>query len=201
MGSMTGSIINAYGLWVTEYLDQGWSGYVITFIFDPLRGSTQGMALQMEKEVERVYAILVTRVVRKPRSDCKRDLIPRWFVCPDYPVPKHRKMDLAEVTVNHGRHMHGIGLMPPVSRMKEGLDRHFVRNQGLYVRDRGLLRVHAERITSRPGYVTGYAFKSLRRGRADFADLVILPRPKDQVPVRETWREELLPVEKPSLRW
>src|SRR5829696_7293707 len=109
----------------------------------------------MEKEVERAYSILLTRVVRKPRSDCQRDLLPRRFVCPDYPVPKHAKMDLGEVTVNHGRHIHGIGLMPPVSRMKEGLDRHFVRNQGLYVRDGGLLRVHAEKIVTRPRYVTG----------------------------------------------
>src|SRR5215216_195474 len=200
MSLMTGSLINAYGLWATEYMDQGWSGYVITFMFDPLSGSTQGMALQMEKEVERVNAILVTRVVRKPRSDCKRDLLPRWFVCPDYRVPKHAKMDLGEVTVNHGRHMHGIGLMPPVSRMKQGLEAHFATNQRLYVRAGGLLRVHAEKISSRPRYVTGYAFKSLRRGRADFADLVILPRPKEQVPVRETWQEELLP-KKLAIRW
>jgi hypothetical protein len=155
----------------------------------------------MEREVERVYATFLTRVVRKPRSDCKRDLLPRWLVCPDYPVPKHAKMDLGEVTVNQGRHMHGIGLMPPVSRMKEGLEVHFATNQRLYVRAGGLLRVHAEKIESRPGYVTAYAFKSLRRGRADFADLVILPRPKDQVPVRETWQEELLPQKKLAIRW
>src|SRR5215207_4599586 len=141
----------------TNYMDKGWSGYLISFLFHPMRGCSQGIAVQMEKEVKRLYATFLTRVVRKPRSDCKRDLLPRWFVCPDYPVPKHRKSDLGEVTVNHGRHMHGIALLPPVSRLKEGLERHFVRNQGLYVRDRGLLRVHAERITSRPGYVTEYA--------------------------------------------
>src|SRR5215203_1872469 len=122
-------------------------------------------------------------------------------VCPDYPVPKHRKSDLGEVTVNHGKHMHGIALLPPVSRLKEGLDRHFVRNQSLYVRAGGLMRVHAGKISSKPGYVTEYAFKSLRRGRADFDDLVILPRPKDQVPVRESWEQELLRDQKPSLRW
>jgi hypothetical protein len=97
--------------------------------------------------------------------------------------------------------MHGIGLMPPVSRMKEGLDRHFVREQGLYVRAGGLMRVHAEKITSRPGYVTEYAFKALRSGRADFDDLVILPRPRDQVPVRDAWEEELLDAQRPSIRW
>src|SRR5215207_6844421 len=198
---MRDDIVNAYGLWVTDYMDQGWSGYLISFLFHPMRGSTQGVADQMEKEVERVYATFLTRVVRKPRSDCKRDLLPRWFVCPDYPVPKHAKMDLGQVTVNHGRHMHGIGLMPPVSRMTVGLDRHFVRNQSLYARAGGLMRVHAEKITSRPAYVTEYAFKSLRRGRADFDDLVILPRPKDQVPVRETWQEELLPKKKLAIRW
>jgi hypothetical protein len=108
---------------------------------------------------------------------------------------------LGQVTINQGRHMHGVALLPPVSRMKEGLGLHFATNQGLYVRAGGLLRVHAEKIESRPGYVTEYAFKSLRRGRADFSDLVILPRPKDQVPVRETWQEELLRDQKPSLRW
>jgi hypothetical protein len=134
---MRDDIVNAYGSWVTEYIDEGWGGYLVSFLFHPMRGSTRGIAVQMEKEVERVYATFLTRVVRKPPSDCKRDLLPRWFVCPDYPVPKHRKSDLAEITVNHGRHMHGIGLMPPVSRMKVGLDRHFVRNQGLYARAGG----------------------------------------------------------------
>jgi hypothetical protein len=118
---MNEDIVNAYGLWAMEYMDQGWSGYFLSFAFDPMRGSTQAVALQMEKEVERVYSLLVTRVVRKPRSDCRRDLLPRWFVCPDYPVPKHAKSDLGTVTINDGRHLHGIALMPPVSRMKEGL--------------------------------------------------------------------------------
>src|SRR5215207_79773 len=153
---MRDDVVNAYGSWVIDHMDEGWSGYLITFLFHPMRGSTRGMADQMEKEVERVYATFLTRVVRKPRSDCKRDLLPRWFVCPDYPVRKHAKMDLGEVTINHGRHIHGIGLMPPVSRMKEGLEAHFATNQRLYVRAGGLLRVHAEKIETRPMYVTGY---------------------------------------------
>jgi hypothetical protein len=62
------------------------------------------------------------------------------------------------------------------------------------------MRVHAERIMSRPAYVTEYAFKSLRNGRADFDELVILPRPKDQVPARDAWEEELL-AQRPSIRW
>jgi hypothetical protein len=180
------TIIDAYGSWATEYINRGWNGYLITFMFNPLRGSAQGIARQMEKEVERVYATMVTRVVRKPLSDTYQDSLPRWFVCPDYPVPKYAKQDLATVAINNGRHMHATGLIPPVSRMKEPLNTHFLRNQDLYVRsDCKLMSVSAIPIEDTADYVTGYGMKSLARRRVDFDQILILPRSRSELASRD----------------
>jgi hypothetical protein len=118
-------------------------------------------------------------------------------VCPDFPVPKRLNKDLREVTIDGGLHMQGIALIPPWSRMNCGLDDHFEMSQELYVRSNyPLSRVHAVPITCNPGYVTGYALKTISRRRLDFAHVLILPRSHSEmstergcrVPAGEAWR-------------
>src|SRR5689334_16487298 len=60
--------INAYGDMINQYMDQGWDGYLLTFMFNHLKGSPVSVQKQMYEEVERVYAKVLTRIVRKPRS-------------------------------------------------------------------------------------------------------------------------------------
>src|SRR5687768_15139896 len=95
---------------------------ILTFMFHRIPGRPQTVHRQMEKETERVYAIFVTRVVRKPTSPSAQGFLPIWILFPDFPVPKHAKKPLRDVALNDGRHIQGIALMPPVSRMSEGLD-------------------------------------------------------------------------------
>jgi hypothetical protein len=76
-------IIEAYGEYFEEYIRHGWSGYFLTFMFNQLRGNRDGLLRQMESEVERVYATLLTRVVRDPTHEKNKDLLPRWIICPD----------------------------------------------------------------------------------------------------------------------
>jgi hypothetical protein len=135
----------------------------------------------MEREVERVYATILTRIIREPRKHPISEL-PLWIVCPDFPVPKHAKKGLREVTINGGLHMQGPALIPPWNRMNCGLDDHFEMCQELYVRrDHALARVHAVPITSNPGYVTQYALKSISRRRLDFDHVLILPGSHSQM--------------------
>ena len=169
-------ITSGYGAMVTERLEHGWEGYLITLMFNRIRGPQPSVIRQMQREVERVYATVLTRIIRNPRKIPLFGL-PLWIVFPDYPVPKHAKMELRDVVLNGGLHLHGIALVPPWNWMNCGLDDHFEMAQELYVR-RGhpLCRVHAVPITTNPGYVTGYALKMIPRRRLAFDDVLVLPR-------------------------
>src|SRR5829696_5658998 len=81
-------ISSGYGGMARERLEEGWDGYLITFMFKSLRGSRASVIRQMEREVERVYATILTRIIREPRKHPISEL-PLWIVCPDFPVPKH----------------------------------------------------------------------------------------------------------------
>jgi len=175
-------MIDAYGDYVEDYIRQGWEGYFLSFMFNQLRGNKDGLLRQMEREVERVYATLLTRVVRDPTHPKNKDLLPRWIISPDLPVPKRAKLSLSDVTLNDGYHLQGTGLHHPLSRLKTPLDQHFQDYQDLYVKAGGALRsVTATPITHTPKRVVGYGFKAIPRRSATFDDLLILPRALSEV--------------------
>ncbi len=149
-------------------------------MFSRIRGRRPSVIRQMEREVERVFATVLTRIIRDPRKLPIR-FLPLWLVCPDYPVPKHAKQELRDVAVNDGLHMHGIALIPPWNRMNERFEQHFEMYQELYARQGcPLHRVHAVPITTNPGYVTAYVLKSVQRRRLDFDNVLVLPRCHDE---------------------
>ncbi|WP_336492182.1 hypothetical protein [Methylobacterium nigriterrae] len=175
-------IIDEYGEWISERRRNGWDGYFLTFMFNQLRGNRGGRLIQMEKEVERVYATLLTRVVREPTHEKSKDQLPRWIICPDLPVPKRERMSLREATVNDGLHLQGIGLFPARSRLKEPLDQHFSEHQDLYVKVGGPLRsVAATPIIATPKRMVEYGFKAIPRRTASFDDVLILPRALSEI--------------------
>ncbi|MBM1174565.1 hypothetical protein [Microvirga arabica] len=175
-------MIDAYGDYVESYIRQGWNGYFLTFMFNQLRGNRDGLLRQMEREVERVYATLITRVVRDPTHEKNKELLPRWIICPDLPVPKRTKMSLQDVTLNDGYHLQGTGLHHPVSRLRTSLDQHFHNYQDFYVKAGGALRsITATPITRTPKRVVGYGFKAIPRRSATFDSLLILPRTLSEV--------------------
>src|SRR5688500_6886256 len=125
-------IIPGYGEMAHRYVEEGWEPYLSTCMFNELRRSPQSVRRQMERDIERVYAKSLTRIVRNPTAPSAVGKLPVWIVCPDYAVPKHAKQDLQDVTVNDGRHAHGLTLMPPNSRLSTGLDDHFAMCQSHY---------------------------------------------------------------------
>ena len=116
-------ISSVYGGAVRESLKESWKGYLINFMFKSLRGSRASVIRQMEREVERVYATILTRVVREPRKHPTSEL-PLWIVCPDFPVPTHSKKTSGKVTINAGCTLTETHCAAR-NRMNCGLDEHF----------------------------------------------------------------------------
>jgi hypothetical protein len=103
------------------------------------------------------------------------------FLFPDFPVYKLDKNSIRDISINNGLHYQGIALTPPVSRFRSTLVEHFRQEQHEYVSDK-LARIHVQPITWDSDYVTDYASKSVRRGLASDADIIILPKMTRELP-------------------
>ena len=138
-------LISGYTDLVEQRVQDGWQPYLITFMFKRLPGNKSSVIKQMRDEIERVYATLVTRVVRKPRSPKSADRLPVLIGFADLPVPKREKEaaqgDRAERRAALPRH-------PVDARAVLGYGRalpfHFMKYRRLYVGHGSRLdRLHA----------------------------------------------------------
>jgi hypothetical protein len=176
-------LIRHYGAWVKQYLDEGWDGYLFSFLFQQLPGSLKTKAQLMEKELLRWYGRLATRSIRKPRSSEWAPLLPKGIFIPDLPVPKSSKQDLRDVVINDGLHMHGIVVANRLGRISEPLDVHFERNLEKY-RTGNLRHIDVQPITRTAEYVTGYGMKGLKRPTFSPDHILVLPRTVGELPDR-----------------
>ncbi len=181
------ALIEAHGDWLQEWLDQGWDGYLFTFMFNQLPGSRRAMVHQMHQQLERWYGRLATRTVRKTRSPIWAPYLPKGIFVPDLPVPKRSKQSLLDVSINDGLHMDGIVVANRWARIPDTLDVYFEENLGTYL-TRKLRHIDVQRITHRARYVTEYALKSLKRSTFSEDDILVLPRALSELSDRNRGR-------------
>jgi hypothetical protein len=169
----------------------GWNAYLMTFMFHPLSGSTQAKLQSMKDAVYRFYATFLTRVVRKPKSVFHAGDRPLLFAAPDYPVPKRKKQSPSDFAINDGLHFHGIMVVPLKSRLKEDLIGHLQSRFLTYVKS-PLKRIETALIENRAGFVTDYAFKSVKRNRFSVDDVILLPKSRAEIAPTSELQEEML---------
>ncbi|WP_128562676.1 hypothetical protein [Methylobacterium crusticola] len=186
-----------WGQIAIDRVGEGWLPYLLVLKFHHMAGRPDTVLAQMQREAERVYASVLTRVWRRPHTATNRARLPVWILVPDFPVPKRAKERLRDLTPNGGLHLQGVAVVPPGSRLVEGLDGHLADDRRYCGAGSPLASVFAKRITSNLDYVHGYNFKALARGRADFDAVLILPRTSSElrsVPrlAAEPWRRPVL---------
>jgi hypothetical protein len=152
-----------------QFLQDGWLGYMMTFVFNPLPGSERTKNHEMRTEIEGVYASFITRLIRRPRS--LGVVLPGLITCPDWPVNKAAKRTLSEITTNGGLHHHGILLIPPANkhhRLKVPVEQHFREHHDYYVRNHLLKTVDVRPFPIEDAErVTDYVLKGLKANRLD----------------------------------
>ena len=142
-------MVRGYQEFVEEKIQEGWTPYILTFMFNQINGSPTTVLTRMGRELERIYATMLTRIIRNPTSARANGQLSIWIGCPDFPVPKNARQSLASVTINDGLHVHALALIPPRSRLKEPLSTHLRTNEGLYVGHRKMVsRIRADLIDS-----------------------------------------------------
>jgi hypothetical protein len=136
----------------------------------------------MKDEVHRVYATLLTRVHRRPRT-ASTDELPVLIGVLDLPVHKHNKQSGPVVLCNGGLHVHILMLMPPTSRLKESLADHFRDKRNLYAGSgSSIQRIDVRRVVENHERVVDYVLKTILNGRLSYDEAVlVLPRSRDEL--------------------
>jgi hypothetical protein len=158
----------------------GWNGYLLSFMFHPVPGAAKTKLQIMNEALYRFYATFLTRVVRNPNSIFQLSQRPLLIVAPDYPVREHQKQKLSDVTVNDGLHMHGLLVVPWECRLKTDVVTHVQEHDALY-RKAPLRRIDLQPIEERVGFVVDYVFKSVKRGRVSWDDVILLPKSSSEI--------------------
>jgi hypothetical protein len=90
---LTRQIIKAYSEMLEGKEEQGWELFLITLMFNQLKGSRESVIRQMHKGANRAYATLLNQMYRHP-GEVPTSELPLWILVPDLPVPKHSKQPL-----------------------------------------------------------------------------------------------------------
>jgi hypothetical protein len=169
------NLISAYNEWVQSYIDEGWSAFLMTFMFRPLSGTAFFKIQQMKKEIEHFYSDkLLHRIIRRPKFNGDAPVL---FAFPDLPVRKKDKTSTIDAIVNDGLHFHTILLIPPRSRLSVPLDLYVASIPEIYLRQRKLDRIDIQSFYTENSFrVVDYCMKSLK-GRLDYDNcILILPK-------------------------
>lgn len=169
-------IIDGHAQWIKGFLDAGWDGYLFSVMFHELAGSRKAKIIQMQRELERVYNRLGTRMVRNTRSKRWAGYLPIGLFVPDLPVRKLRKSKkstIEDVSINDGLHMGGIILGNKWGRVRTGLKKHFEEEEDRYVTGR-VRQIYVKQITHDPDSAVEYTFKSLMKRTSSPDDVLVL---------------------------
>jgi hypothetical protein len=179
-------LIEGYADWIVDLKRNGWSVYLTSVMFNWLPGSTDAILAQMTKTIEsRLYPNICRAVDRHPGRPGRFTRLPKLSLFPDLPCPKHEKLSLREVKINHGLHYQGFISISPWSRLKVPFEKHVERKQGLYARG-DIKRLHVTPYTDSALLVADYSMKTIKKGLVDDSYSIQLPRlPKVLAPTLE----------------
>jgi hypothetical protein len=155
-------LLQCYAEWVGYYIDNGWQGYLLTFMLYQLPGLDASRLLTMKKHVAWFYGRLAKASVPKASSLKWSSFRPKLLVAPDLPVPKRSKQHTKDVTINNGIHWHGLALVNPLTpKLDVALDLHIKANLTKYCVG-SIKEINARMITHRPRHVASYGMKGLK---------------------------------------
>ena len=184
--------LDGYTQLVTDRIKQGWSCYLVTFLFQQFPGSRPTIISRMKQEVQRVYSTLITRVHRKPRT-ASPDELPILIGAVDLPVHKSNRSSAPLVRCNGGLHFHALILIPDRSRLHEPLQDHFHASARLYGMDGTIPKIDVRPVKDGYERVVDYVFKTIKRGRVSYDEgVLILPRTRDELTSRGMPRDPAL---------
>jgi hypothetical protein len=180
-------LLQEYGNFFHDQIAYGKQGYLFSFMFRHIPGSDNSRLLEMKKHLGWFYGRLAKASVPRASHPKWSPFLPKAILAPDFPVFKHAKQSLRDVTVNNGLHWHGLILKHPFGPcLHEPLDVHIQENLGKYLVG-SIRQIDVKAITHDPEYVTGYGLKALK-SKVSTDEILIFPRSVSELPSREPVR-------------
>ena len=162
--------IKGYTDLIQERINDGWSGFLCSFMFKPINPNPKCAIVLMKDAISKFYSTLLTRIIRDPHSPSSVGSLPLMISVADLPRPG-ANAPLADTTINGGLHFHGILLTPVKSRLQVSLKDHVDLNLTTYLPVDGILsRIHMKPIEDTPDQVVDYVFKSIKRFKINYDD-------------------------------
>lgn len=188
-------LVEAYTAMATDRIAIGFTPYLLTLMFNPIDGNKYRRQEVMYKETQRLYAKLLTRMIRRPKKHPINEL-PFWIGCSDWPVPKDFKDHLFNIAQNDGQHIHIAAFQPPPCEIDGGLLNRIEDHQShIHGPEHAFQRVHAYEITETPKKAVGYVLKSLSRRRIAAEDILVLPRAHSEMTTYAPFEREQLMID------
>src|ERR1700753_3699131 len=101
------ALIDGCDEWIAQLHERNHEISFLTFLFNPLHCGDKARLEIMEKELQRFYAVLLTRVTRTPKRKSHQGRLPILISVPDRPVHRWKGgYRLSEVRPNDGVHCH-----------------------------------------------------------------------------------------------
>ncbi|RLP79629.1 hypothetical protein D9R14_08225 [Xanthobacter tagetidis] len=162
----------AYVEWIDSYIEDGYTPYLMTFMFNHVSAASMPRLIQMMyQDIEIFYLRLSGRFAHHPEKPGQRYKLPILICSPDTPNIKRRNHC---VESGDGLHVHGIFLKPPVSRFKGDLI-ELVRILSVELtRQTRIQRIHLVEVTYNSASASDYALKAFGRHQ-DCSEPLILP--------------------------
>lgn len=179
------TLVESYIEWTEERIRKGYQAHLLTFMFNPMPGSTDAKTSEMYGVVTRTFQKVLPRVCRRPLK-AHWDELPLWIGCTDWPIMKEGRDSLIDISINDGQHGHMLALESPMSRLvKRGIslsDHIMYDAQEIYVQSEPYLhRIHCKAVVETPDRVTDYVLKALKTLRTSVDDILVLPRARSEL--------------------
>lgn len=168
-------LLDAVNEFIEPRLLRGDEPYMLTLMFKTLKGSERSIARQMDRVAENLYARLLTRLIKNPKNTPILQM-PLWLSCHDWPVQKVDGMTSPDILTNGGRHLHAMMFVPPVVRTGVRLNEIVEKNPTQFLVGQYLTGLHVMPVERTVAKATGYALKSVERGRVGWGDVLVLPK-------------------------
>ncbi|SDY29897.1 hypothetical protein [Citreimonas salinaria] len=181
-------LIQAYGRMIMERAAEGWACHQLAFMFNQLSGSRSAKVKQMQEEVERTYAKILSHVYRHPKKKPLDDL-PLWIGAPDLHVFKNQKSTHVDCNINDGLHFQVIVAFPPwTTRLKSSLSEYISLHQERFVGPtRYLSRLHASDLAETQDYAAEYVLKTIKKLDFGSDDILVLPKSSSEMSRLTNW--------------
>ncbi len=178
----TTAMLDAYLEMVEIRAVAGFEPYMLTLMFKPMKGSARAQMTGMNIIAEKVYARILTRLVKRPKNTNLNEM-PFWLSGHDWPVRKLDGWTVQDSAINDGLHLHAMVLVPPNARTGGKLSAIIEESPQAFLAGPGmpLNRLHVIEIEKTVRQAAGYALKSVKRGRLGAEDILVLPRHQSEI--------------------